>query len=156
PKSGAFTSMALSPVAPILATATMTTEPELTLWNVVTAQALPIRFPGMTGTIAALSFSPDGRLLAAGGAEGTVRVWDTSRGRAVAELRASDWITSLAFSPDGQFLAAGGGTLRKPGEIRVWKIPGGQLVCQCKGHTDMVQCLVFSPQGNRLISGSTD
>jgi WD40 repeat protein len=74
----------------------------------------------------------------------------------VTKLPANFWITSLAFSPDGQYVAAGGGTPGKPGEIGVWKLAGGQLVCKCQGHTDVVQCLAFSPQSNRLISGSSD
>jgi WD40 repeat protein len=153
-KTAAFTSVAFSPNGQRLAT--VTTAPELILWDVTTTQPLAIQYPGMTGAIAAVAFSPDGRLLAAAGGEGTVWVWDASRGTALTELLASFWITSLAFSPEGQFLAAGGGTPGKPGEIRVWKMASGQTACDCQGHTDLIQCLAFSPQGNRLISGSTD
>src|SRR5262249_8977077 len=153
-ESGSFTSMAFSPDGRRLAT--MTTAPKLVLWDAATARPLSALFPEMTGAIAALMFNHDGSLLAGGGGGRTVWVWAPSSGRVAAELSTAFWITSLAFSPDGRFLAAGGGTPGSPGEIQVWKLPGGQPACECRGHTDVVQCLTFSPQGNRLISGSTD
>jgi WD40 repeat protein len=153
-RTGAFTAMAFSPVGARLAAATST--PELTLWDVATAQPIPILFPRMTGSIAALAYSREGRLLAVAGGAETVWVCDASSGRAVTEFLADFWISAIAFSPDGQFLAAGGGKPGKPGEIRVWQLAGGRLVCTCRGHTDVVRCLTFSPEGNRLISGSTD
>src|SRR5262249_9354772 len=112
--------------------------------------------PGMTGAIVALAFSPDGHLLAGAGGGEIVWIWDAARGQVVSELKVRFWTTSLAFSSDGRLLAAGGGTPGKPGEIRVWAMSGGRLVCECRGHTDVVQCLAFCPDGSRLISGSTD
>jgi WD40 repeat protein len=153
-KTGAFTGMAFSPVGHLLAT--VTTAPELVLWDVATAQRVPTQFAGMTGPIAALAFSPDGRLVAGAGGQEMVWVWDAWSGRPVTQFPTQFWITSLAFSPDGQYLAAGGGQPGKLGEIRVWKLAGDQPVCECQGHTDVVRCLVFSPESNRLISGSTD
>jgi WD40 repeat protein len=58
-------------------------------------------------------FSPDGTLVAAGCADGTVQMWDTATGRpAHAPLTvATSGSPRVAFSPDGRFLAAGGSAL---------------------------------------------
>ena len=54
-----------------------------------------------------VAFSPDGQLLASGGADNAVILWDVPR---QAEIRTlighGDWVKSVAFSPDGQLLAS--------------------------------------------------
>jgi WD40 repeat protein len=56
-----------------------------------------------------LAFTPDGRTFLSGGADGTVRQWDTTSGRQVAAWR---WeigpINAVAVAPDGQTAACGG------------------------------------------------
>jgi WD40 repeat protein len=60
-----------------------------------------------TGKITAVEFSPDGSLLATGGTDQSLRLWDVARHREVARLRGNEsYVNGLAFSPDGQTMLA--------------------------------------------------
>jgi WD40 repeat protein len=83
----------------------------------------PVTLTAHQGSVTALTFSPDGTLLASGGMDGVIRFWDlTSR----QEVLGLEWhlgaVTTLAFSPDGRWLLSGGAD----GAVRVW--PWKQLL----------------------------
>ncbi len=76
---------------------------------------------GHTWTIYGLVFTPDGRTLISGGADGTVRIWDVESGSERANYRWHEsWVTCLAVSPDGLTAAAGSADH----SIVVWDLSG--------------------------------
>jgi RNA polymerase sigma factor (sigma-70 family) len=100
-----------------------------------------------------LAFSPDSKLLALPGAEGSIRLLDVRTGKErLAFGKADHHPTSLAFSPDGTRLVSG--SVERT--ICVWDVATGKEVRCLRGHQGPVQCVAFSPDGRRLATGSED
>ena len=105
----------------------------------------------------ALSFSPDGRFLAAGSRDGKVRLWkvdglDKIQNPEMVLKANKKGVNCLAFSPDGQRLASGG----TDAVARLWDINSGKNTGQIIGGTYAVPGIAFTPDGNGLaiINGS--
>jgi WD40 repeat protein len=64
--------------------------------------------------------------------------------------------TAVAFRPAGGELASAGGEPGRPGEVKVWAVPTGQLLHTLKGHTDLITALAYHPQRNLLASAGHD
>ncbi len=96
-------------------------------------------------------FSPDGRLVASGGDDKRIILWDVAT-RVPFELRydARDEIRTVAFTPDGSLLATGGHHLDR--SITVWDLATRTRHHSLTGHTEDVRSLAFSPDGATLAS----
>src|SRR4051794_7285860 len=106
--------------------------------------------------VSSVRFSPDGRLLAAGGYR-EVRLIDTASSKVLGTLTGHDhYVRSIAFSPDGKFLAAAGGAPQIEGEIKIWDVQSHQLVRTMRGHSDCIYSIAWSPDGKLIASGSYD
>ncbi|MBY8880689.1 caspase, EACC1-associated type [Actinacidiphila acidipaludis] len=108
---------------------------------------------GHTRAVSAVAFHPDNHIVATGGADNQVIIWDGTR--RLGSLRTSARVDALAFSPDGRTLAAG----IADGSIALWNvtIPSRPTpLSSVSGHTATVDALVFSPDGTTLASGSAD
>jgi WD40 repeat protein len=86
------------------------------VWDVQTGQET-LTLKGHIGLVLSVAFSPDGKRLASGSWDQTVKVWDAQTGQLTLSLQGrSGMVTSMAFSPDGQRLASG----NRDGTIKVW------------------------------------
>ena len=103
--------------------------------------------------IPALSFSPDGSLLAVAGFH-EVLLWKADGSELVGRLVGlSERIESLAFSPDGKRLAVSGGRPARMGEVQVWDVAKRKLVLSAPVSYDTVYGVSWSPDGTKTAFG---
>ncbi len=109
--------------------------------------------PGDDGGIYALAFSPDGSLLAGGGTNHSIYLWDVQTGDIVKTLRGhANFIRALAFSPDGKVLASGSNDF----SVRLWDVAHGQVLDILRYHTHQLWAVVISGDGEVMASGGSD
>ena len=98
-----------------------------------------------------MAFSPDGKRLASGSLDGTVKVWDATSGQETLTLKGhTEPVTSVAFRADGKRLASGSWDH----SAKVWDAASGQEILTLKGHNRHVTSVAFSPDGTRLVSAA--
>ncbi|MDM8536712.1 hypothetical protein QUF70_08165 [Desulfobacterales bacterium HSG17] len=108
---------------------------------------------GHESPVSAIECSPDGKIIASGSYDNTIKLWNIEQGRELKTLSGHlGSIRSLSFSPDGRFLASGS----YDNTIKLWSIKQGKDIKTLSGHTKSVESICFSPDGRTLASGSSD
>ncbi len=105
-----------------------------------------------TGSVTRLAFSPDGVTLATGHYDGEIQLWNLQTGERLLTIRSEEVIEDLAFSPDGLLLASGGSFQNNL--VRLWSVSDGSLLRVLDGHTNGITRVLFSPDGQYLVSAS--
>jgi WD40 repeat protein len=148
--------------APIMAS--LGSDHRILLWSIkdgVPVQTLTPQTSSLASNRRTLAMSPNGRLLAAGGEDFAIQLWDLTTGKPRTKLTDhQDWISALAISADGKLLASAD----YQGKVVLWELPGGKKVRYLtpipnpppKEMPDPVpvRALAFSPDGKFLAVGS--
>jgi WD40 repeat protein len=135
----------------------------LGLWELESGKQTRVRFTGTQSSPTVLSFSPDGKLLAAGvgDSDSEVYVWAVQnlwgsastvpppRGRFG---KHRDWICDVAFAPDNSALVSASAD----STLCVWQMDGPEVCRRYRGHRHQVLAVAWSPDGQRLVSSGED
>jgi WD40 repeat protein len=132
------------------------------LWDVAAGKKLrdlpgtpvpPPKVPPEPVTILSVAFSPDGKELAIGSANGQIRLVSVADGKLLRVLAGhTSAVADLAFHPSGTVLASAG----KDRTVRLWNPANAQPLKVLEGHTAWVQGVVFLTRGTRLASVGAD
>ncbi len=100
------------------------------------------------GAMYHVSISPDGKTLATGGLDGTIRLWDVETGNFVKCLLGhNSYVYRLAWSPDGNTLASAGA---HDGSCGLWDVKTGVLRRAIRSPHGVVTYVAWSPNGRQI------
>src|SRR2546429_774645 len=127
----------------------------LRLWQVQkTAPARCVQtIEGHADRVLGLAFAPDGRILASGSWDRTVKLWEVVNGRLLQTLSGHrDKVHCVAWSPDGRTVASG--SVDKT--IWLYDVVQGHSQVALRGHSAAVYSLAFTSDSASLFSGGED
>ena len=112
-----------------------------------------VKLEGHEGEVSAVAISADGKTVASGSHDETVRVWSTATGEQTLKLdRHEGGVSAVAISADGKTVASGSCDRT----VRVWSTATGEQTLRLDGHEDWVSAVAISADGKTVASGSYD
>ncbi len=121
------------------------------LWEVIYNIHEANRLEGHSNGVLSVAFSPDGKTIASGSADNTIKLWNLE-GKELRTLTGhSNGVWRVAFSPDGKTIAIGS----DDNTIKLCNLEGKELLT-LTGHINEVISVAFSPDGKTIASGSLD
>jgi hypothetical protein len=105
--------------------------------------------PGHSSFVNSLAISPNGKTLASGSWDKTIKIWNLETGELIGTLTGhSDRVNSVAISGDGKMLVSGS----SDETIKFWNLDSGELLCTFPGHSMEVNSVAISPNGLVIAS----
>ena len=137
------------------------------VWDAANGNEL-FTLKGHSGQVDSVAFSPDGQWIVTGSQDATAKLWEAAKGKELLTLKGhSNDIFSVAFSSDGQRIVTGSWD----GTAKVWEAASGRELLtlnrhgneitsavsspDAKGGSARVFSAAFSPDGKRIVTGST-
>src|SRR5262249_35747479 len=152
-----FLSVAISPDGKLLATGSGTRDEEksrpglVRLWNAITGQ-LRVILKGHPGAVAGVAFSPDGKVLASYGPEGTIKRWDLASFRELSSTKIrTKRLLFIWFRKDGTLLAIAG---KQQGVLAIVDARTGKQLGKIEGPIRAIGSLAISADG-RFLAGES-
>jgi hypothetical protein len=100
-----------------------------------------------------VALSPDGKNIATGGQDRSIRLWNADNGKEIARFTGhNDVVVALAFMPDGRTLVSGS----HDRTVRLWEVSTGKERMQFTGHTNLVRSVAISADGRTVASAGYD
>lgn len=118
----------------------------LRLWDTSSGHLLFKLSDGPRGSAYSVAFSPNGKFLVSGGADGTACVWKVSDGRQTLSLKHVKFVRNAEFSPDNRFIATASGD----GTARLWDAMNGGEVRTLMKRSDAAIDIAFVEEGRRV------
>ena len=111
------------------------------------------RLQGHTEGLRSVSFSSNGKMLASGSNDKTIKLWNVETGKEIRTLPGHNInVNSVSFNSDDKMLASGSSDKT----IKLWNVETGQEIRSLSGHNDSVNSVIFSSDSKMLASGSSD
>jgi WD40 repeat protein len=105
-------------------------------------------FGGHTAVVSSVAVTADGKTLASGSYDATIKLWDLATGKEIAPLLGhTAAVYSVAFAPDGKTLASGS----HDDTARLWDVASRKEIATLR-HAYHVKRVVFTPDGKTLIT----
>jgi WD40 repeat protein len=108
---------------------------------------------GPTKWLSSVVFSPDGKSIASGAADDSVRLWNAADREPLRSFEGhTAWVTKVVFTPDGKSLISASADKT----LRLWDVATGKEIRRFAGHTDLIHSVVCSPDGRAAASAGSD
>lgn len=143
--------VAFSPDGKILASGGAKNDKTIKVWYLAENKFLTLKSHSQElGGIHSIAFHPDGKQIASGSTDKTIKIWQLSSGQELRTLTGhSDDVFSVTFSPDGKQIASGS----KDKTVKLWQVDTGQEIRTFTEIEQPIYCLAFSPDGKTLAVG---